>query len=126
MSRKSEEMEFGKRLQCLGPASFSRCLKPVLSDPAKVTRSALQNAASIAAMLLTTECLVAEFRKKRKNQMPGGMPPMDRMYASAYLKETAICLKGQMAVSLWQRKVGEKTVVAKDSSVGEKNRRPKF
>jgi chaperonin GroEL len=29
-------------------------------DPAKVTRSALQNAASIAALLLTTECLVAD------------------------------------------------------------------
>ncbi len=35
-------------------------------DPAKVTRSALQNAASIAAMLLTTECLVAEIPDKDK------------------------------------------------------------
>jgi chaperonin GroEL len=42
-------------------------------DPAKVTRSALQNAASIAGMLLTTECLVAEIPEKEK-PMPA-MPP---------------------------------------------------
>jgi chaperonin GroEL len=48
-------------------------------DPAKVTRSAIQNAASVAAMVLTTEAVVAE--KPEKNspsggpQMPGGMDP---------------------------------------------------
>ncbi len=42
-------------------------------DPAKVTRSALQNAASIAGLMLTTECLVAELPEKGK-QMP--MPQM--------------------------------------------------
>jgi chaperonin GroEL len=41
-------------------------------DPAKVTRSALQNAASIAAMILTTETLVAEKPEENKG---GGMPP---------------------------------------------------
>ncbi len=41
-------------------------------DPAKVTRSALQNAASIAALLLTTECLVADAPKKEK--AGGGSP----------------------------------------------------
>ncbi|NLK51964.1 MAG: chaperonin GroEL [Syntrophomonadaceae bacterium] len=47
-------------------------------DPAKVTRSALQNAASISAMLLTTECLVAESKEEEKATLPmaGGMPPM--------------------------------------------------
>ncbi|MGI6683950.1 MAG: chaperonin GroEL [Bacillota bacterium] len=48
-------------------------------DPAKVTRSALQNAASIAAMLLTTETVVADIPKKEEppmgGGMPGGMPP---------------------------------------------------
>ena len=51
-------------------------------DPVKVTRSALQNAASIAAMVLTTETLIAE--KPQKNApavppagMPGGMGGMD-------------------------------------------------
>jgi len=42
-------------------------------DPAKVTRSALQNAASIAAMLLTTESCVAEIPEEKKEPaMPGG------------------------------------------------------
>ncbi len=47
-------------------------------DPAKVTRSALQNAASIASMLLTTETLVADIPEENENNMPGGggMPPM--------------------------------------------------
>jgi len=43
-------------------------------DPAKVTRSALQNAASIAAMLLTTEACVADLPEEKKDVpgMPGG------------------------------------------------------
>ncbi|MBE3114980.1 MAG: chaperonin GroEL [Actinobacteria bacterium] len=51
-------------------------------DPAKVTRSALQNAASIAALLLTTEVVIAEKPEKDKGMMPpgggygGGMPQM--------------------------------------------------
>ena len=40
-------------------------------DPAKVTRIALQNAVSIAGLLLTTDCLVTE-KPKPKEQMPGG------------------------------------------------------
>uniref|UniRef100_A0A7C1F2U0 Chaperonin GroEL n=1 Tax=Ammonifex degensii TaxID=42838 RepID=A0A7C1F2U0_9THEO len=46
-------------------------------DPVKVTRSALQNATSIASMILTTECLVAEKPEKEKNKMGmgGGMSP---------------------------------------------------
>ncbi len=39
-------------------------------DPVKVTRHALQNAASIASMLLTTEALVADIPDKKKNAMP--------------------------------------------------------
>jgi len=45
-------------------------------DPTKVTRSALQNAASIAAMLLTTESVVADIPEKETNQGAGGTPPM--------------------------------------------------
>jgi len=41
-------------------------------DPAKVARTALQNAVSVAIMVLTTECLVAETPKEEK-PMPGGM-----------------------------------------------------
>lgn len=48
-------------------------------DPAKVTRSALQNAASVAALFLTTEAVVAEKPEKEKPGMPGGMGGMDMM-----------------------------------------------
>jgi chaperonin GroEL len=42
-------------------------------DPAKVTRSALQNAASIASLLLTTECAITDIpEKKDPAPMPGG------------------------------------------------------
>lgn len=44
-------------------------------DPAKVTRSALQNASSIAAMLLTTECLITDKPEENKGGAPAGMPP---------------------------------------------------
>jgi chaperonin GroEL len=41
-------------------------------DPTKVTRFALQNAASVAALLITTEAMVAELPKKKEPAMPGG------------------------------------------------------
>ncbi|TXH83050.1 MAG: chaperonin GroEL, partial [Pseudoxanthomonas sp.] len=51
-------------------------------DPTKVTRSALQNAASIAGLMITTEAMVAEAPKKDEPAMPagggmGGMGGMD-------------------------------------------------
>ena len=45
-------------------------------DPAKVTRSALENAASIAGMVLTTETLIAETPEEEEQQGGQGMPPM--------------------------------------------------
>ncbi|MCW2620890.1 MAG: molecular chaperone GroEL, partial [Frankiales bacterium] len=50
-------------------------LKAGIIDPAKVTRSALQNAASIAALFLTTECVIAD--KPEKAGAGGGMPGGD-------------------------------------------------
>jgi len=50
---------------------FEDLVKAGVIDPAKVTRAALQNAASIAGLLLTTECLVAD---KPEESAPGGMP----------------------------------------------------
>jgi chaperonin GroEL len=47
-------------------------VKAGIIDPAKVTRAALQNAASIAALVLTTECLVADKPEKKSAAMPGG------------------------------------------------------
>ena len=41
-------------------------------DPAKVVRTALQNAASVAALLLTTSCLVTDIPKEEEPPMPGG------------------------------------------------------
>jgi len=42
-------------------------------DPAKVTRCALQNAASIAGLMLTTEALISELKDDKPQAMPGGM-----------------------------------------------------
>ena len=47
-------------------------LKEGIIDPAKVTRSALQNAASIAALFLTTEAVIADKPEKNPPAMPGG------------------------------------------------------
>jgi len=54
---------------------YKDMFKAGIIDPAKVTRSALQNAASIASMILTTEAIVAEKPEDEKSPMPGGMPP---------------------------------------------------
>ncbi|NLN29339.1 MAG: chaperonin GroEL [Firmicutes bacterium] len=47
-------------------------VKAGIVDPAKVTRTALQNAASIAAMILTTEAVISEIPKKEQTPMPSG------------------------------------------------------
>jgi len=55
---------------------FEDLMKAGIIDPTKVVRSALQNAASVASLLLTTECMVAEKPEEKGAGMPGGgMPP---------------------------------------------------
>jgi chaperonin GroEL len=49
-------------------------------DPTKVARTALQNAASVSALMLPTECMVAELPRDKDMPMPGGMPPGGGMY----------------------------------------------
>jgi chaperonin GroEL len=49
-------------------------------DPTKVTRSALQNAASVASMVLTTESLVADKKEPAQNNAPAGAGDMGGMY----------------------------------------------
>ena len=49
-------------------------------DPTKVTRSALQNAASVAATVLTTESLVADIPEKNPAPVPAADPGMGGMY----------------------------------------------
>jgi chaperonin GroEL len=58
---------------------YTDLVKAGIVDPTKVTRSALQNAASIAGLLLTTEALVTEIPEKEKAPAmpPGGMGGMD-------------------------------------------------
>jgi len=54
-------------------------VKAGIIDPAKVTRSALQHAASVASLLLTTECAITDVPEKKEAPAmpPGGMEGMD-------------------------------------------------
>lgn len=53
---------------------FGSMLEAGVLDPAKVTRSAVQNAASIGMMVLTTEALITDLPEKKEAAAPGGMP----------------------------------------------------
>lgn len=64
---------------------FGSMIKKGIVDPAKVVRSSLQNAASVAMTLLTTECLITDIPEKKKDAPAGaggmgGMGGMDGMY----------------------------------------------
>ncbi len=54
-------------------AEYGDLIKMGVVDPVKVARSALQNAASVASLLLTTEVLVTDILEKKAPAMPGGM-----------------------------------------------------
>jgi len=56
-------------------AEYVDMIKAGIIDPAKVTRTALQNAVSVATMILTTECLICELpAPEKESPMGGGMP----------------------------------------------------
>ncbi|MDR0991794.1 MAG: chaperonin GroEL [Ruminococcus sp.] len=57
--------------------NYTDMLTAGIVDPTKVTRSALQNAASVASMVLTTESLVADIKEPPAPPMPGGGMGMD-------------------------------------------------
>jgi chaperonin GroEL len=59
--------------------TYENLFKAGVIDPTKVSRVALENAASIAGMLLTTECVIAEKPKKEESPMHGGAPDMGGM-----------------------------------------------
>jgi len=61
-----------------GTGQYGNLVDMGVLDPTKVTRTALQNAASIAGLMLTTDCMVAELPKDEKPAMPdmGGMGDM--------------------------------------------------
>jgi chaperonin GroEL len=68
--KESKEKNFGYNA---ATDQYEDLVKAGVIDPTKVTRTALQNAASIAGLLLTTECVVVE-RKEEKSApaAPGG------------------------------------------------------
>ncbi len=70
---KARGLKKGEGLNVL-TGDYGDLIKMGIVDPAKVTRSALQNAASIGSLILTTEALVAEKPVEEKPAMPG-MPP---------------------------------------------------
>ena len=60
---------------------YGDLLKQGVVDPTKVVRTALQNAASIASLLLTAEVLITDLpEKKNAAPMGGGMPNPSEMY----------------------------------------------
>ena len=59
---------------------YEDLVKAGVIDPTKVVRTALQNAGSIASLLLTTEALVAELPEESKDAPAGGPPDMGGMY----------------------------------------------
>ncbi|GBE36579.1 60 kDa chaperonin [bacterium BMS3Bbin07] len=54
---------------------FTNMIEAGIIDPTKVTRTALQNAASVASLMLTTEVMVTDIPEKEAPGMPSGMPP---------------------------------------------------
>jgi len=68
--KKDKNKNFGFDVE---KCEFTDMVKGGIIDPTKVTRIALQNAASVASLLVTTEAMVAE--KKEKEQAPPAMPP---------------------------------------------------
>ena len=68
----SKEIDFGFNVMTM---EYGSMIKAGIIDPAKVTRSAVQNAVSVAMMVLTTEALITDIPEEKKEMpaMPGGM-----------------------------------------------------
>jgi len=74
--RESKEKSFGYNAQS---EKYGDMVEMGVVDPTKVVRTALQNAASVAALMLTTDCMVAEKPKKEEKHAAGGPPGMGGM-----------------------------------------------
>ncbi|MFC1514447.1 chaperonin GroEL [Candidatus Omnitrophota bacterium] len=68
---KAEKTNFGFDV---GKSRIVDMIEAGIIDPTKVTRTALENATSIASLLITTECVVVD-KPEKEDKMPGGMPP---------------------------------------------------
>ena len=75
--RESKEDHFGFNAET---GEYGDLVKMGVIDPAKVTRLALQNASSVAALMLTTEALVAEVKEEEKKAAAAGGVPGGGMY----------------------------------------------
>jgi chaperonin GroEL len=75
--RESKEDNFGFNAET---GEYGDLVKMGVIDPAKVTRLALQNASSVAALMLTTEALVAEVKEEEKKAAAAGGVPGGGMY----------------------------------------------
>jgi chaperonin GroEL len=76
--KESKDANFGYNAQT---DTYEDLVEAGVIDPTKVTRTALQNAASISSLLLTTECVIVEHPEEDKGGAGGGMPGgMDGMY----------------------------------------------
>ena len=75
--RSSKEDSFGYNALT---DTYENLVQAGVIDPTKVTRTALQNAASIASLLLTTEALVVEKKEDKPAPMGGGGGGMGGMY----------------------------------------------
>jgi chaperonin GroEL len=73
----AKNKEYGFNANTLG---FGSMIAAGVIDPAKVTRSAVVNAASVGMMVLTTEALVTDLPEKTPPPPSGGMPGMDMGY----------------------------------------------
>ena len=69
--RESKDEHFGYNAET---GEYGDLVKMGVIDPAKVTRLALQNAASVSALMLTTEALVAEIKEEEKKAAAAGAP----------------------------------------------------
>jgi chaperonin GroEL len=67
--RDSKDENFGFNAET---GEYGDMIKMGIIDPAKVTRLALQNAASIAGLMLTTEALIADIKEETKSAAAGG------------------------------------------------------
>ncbi len=77
--KSSDKQNFGFDAQ---KEEYVDMLQAGIIDPTKVTRSALQNAASVAGLMLTTEVMITDLPEEKSEMpaMPGGMGGMGGMY----------------------------------------------
>ena len=96
-------------------------------DPVKVVRTALQNASSIASLLLTTEALVSEIPEEKKESAGGGMPGGGGM-GGMYRQSGVVSRQSAVAVDSHRRQsaVGSRLFHGNRKSTGREQSRPAF